>query len=181
MTNKRTCKMNKCRYHYPQLDGTDDCIYGAKTLGDFDKYKKPTNKSKCARCKNYKCRYIEYPLTINGIEYGDIEPWNVGLKPVRVRPCDDERTYFGVYLGYFPHLPSASFDEETGILKFNATGNPCIYIPELNKVVFGSGSWWSEIEDENDIKDITDELINDQWYVKLLKTEMIKESEKTDK
>ena len=37
------------------------------------------------------------------------------------------------------------------------------------------------IEDENDIQDITDELINDQWYVKLLKTEMIKESEKTDK
>ena len=181
MTNKRTCKMNKCRYHYPELNGTDNCTYGAKTLGDFDKYKKPTNKNKCAHCKKYKCRYIEYPLTINGIEYGNIKPWNVGLKPVRVRPCDNEKTYFGIYLGDFPHLPSASFDEETGILKFNAASNPCIYIPELKKVVFGSGSWWSEIEDENDIKDITDELINDQWYVKLLKAKMIKESDKTDK
>ena len=73
-------------------------------------------------------------------------------------------------------MPSANFDKETWILKFNAANNPCIYIPELNKVVFGSGSWWSEIEDENDIQDITDELINDQWYVKFLKAEMIKKA-----
>ena len=103
------------------------------------------------------------------------------LKPVRVRPCDDEKTYFGIYLGDFPHFQSASFDERTGMLKFNAANNPCIYIPELNKVVFGSGSWWSEIENANDIQDITDELINDQWYVKLLKAEMIKENEKAGK
>ena len=171
MNISKTCKMDKCIYHYPHLDGSDSCVYGAKTLGEYEEYKKPTNKDKCSHCKKYKCKYIEYPLTINGIEFGDIEPYGVTLKPVRVRPCDDEKTYFGIYLGNFPHLPSASFDEKTGILKFNAFGNPCIYVPELNKVVFGSGSWWSEIQDMNDIKDITDELINNQWYVKLFRAE----------
>ena len=163
--------MNKCRYHYPQLDGTDICAYRVKTLGDFDKYKKPTNKYKCALCKKYKSRYfIDYPLTIKGIEFVDIEPRNVGLKPVRVYPFDDKKTYFGIYLGNFPHMPCVIFDEETGMLKFNVENKPCIYIPELNKVLFGTESWWSDIEDENDIQDITE----------LLKTEKIKESEKFD-
>ena len=174
MNVKKTCKMNKCKYHWPHLDGSDSCLYGTKTVGEIGKNSIPTNKNKCAHCKKYKCRYIEYPLTINGIEFGDINPWNVSLKAVKVRPCDDETTYFGIYLGEFPHFPSASFSEETGILKFSAANNPCIFIPKLNKVVFGSGCWWGEIEDINEFSEISDEDINEQWYVKMLKAEFEK-------
>lgn len=62
----------------------------------------------------------------------------------------------------------------TGILKFSAANNPCIFIPKLNKVVFGSSCWWGEIEDINEFSEISDEDINEQWYIKMLKAEFEK-------
>jgi hypothetical protein len=31
-------------------------------------------------------------------------------------------------------------------------------------------SWWGVVESENNLKDITMDTINDQWYVKALKS-----------
>ena len=162
-------KTRKCRHYFPTLDGKYNCVFGAKTLGDYGKYSREITPKDCESCPNYKCRYIEYPLTVNGIETGKLEPW--GVKPClcRVRPCDDEKTYLGLYLGEFPCFPSVSFNEETGMLKFDAACNPCIYVPELKKVVWGCGSWWSRIESEEDLKDVTDEVIDGQFYVQMLK------------
>jgi hypothetical protein len=47
--------------------------------------------------------------------------------------------------------------------------NPAIYVPELRKIIFGCGSWWSEIESPDEIKDITDDDIENCWYVRLAK------------
>lgn len=52
--------------------------------------------------------------------------------------------------------------------------NPCILIPELNRIVFGAESWWSKIDESeiSNISEISDSCISNQWYIKLLK-EMI--------
>ena len=169
--NNNKSKLHRCRYCYPELDGSHLCIYGAKTIGDMDKYHKNTNKETCEACELFKSRYIEYPITVNGIEYGDLSPWNVKPSLVKVRLCEEEnspKTYLGIYLGEFPHFAHASLSEE-GILTFGAACNPCIYVPELEKVVWGSESWWSRISDVSELKDIADEDIENVWYVKLLK------------
>lgn len=141
----------------------------AKTLGDRVKMKKEINPEMCENCDRYKSRFIEFPLTISRLEIGAPEYWNVSLKPVRIRPCDGEKTYFGIYLGEFPRYMYSSFNEETEILKVSTVTNPCIFVPELEKVVFGDESWWSEIKPGEDIKDITNETIDGQWYMQLLR------------
>ena len=140
----------------------------AKTLGDRWKMKKEINPEICETCERYKSRFIEFPLMIKGLELRSPEYWNNSLKSVRIRPCGGENTYFGIYLGEFPRHMYAELNEETGILEVSTLTNPGIYVPELEKIVFGDESWWSEIEPGEDVKGITDETIKGQWYMKLL-------------
>mgnify|MGYP000282015848 FL=1 len=44
---------------------------------------------------------------------------------------------------------------------------------------FGAESWWSIIENPEELKDITDDDINSQWYVKALKAMHKEEPEET--
>ena len=46
--------------------------------------------------------------------------------------------------------------------------NPAMFVPELKKIIWGCGSWWSKIKSEGDLKQITDEDIKNTWYVKLV-------------
>ena len=89
---------------------------------------------------------------------------------VRVRPCADEyegKTYLGLYLG--DHATGFSFGKDNENIKFKwSSFNPCIYIFETKTVVHGMGSWWGLVDSEN-IKDITDETINNVPYVQILK------------
>lgn len=48
--------------------------------------------------------------------------------------------------------------------------NPAIFVPELNKIIWGMECWWSEIESIDKSKAITDKDIENQWYVQLLKS-----------
>lgn len=89
---------------------------------------------------------------------------------VKVRPVGDEyegKTYVGFLIGEVAMGSSISILEDKIQLNFSGY-NPAIFIPELKKVVFGYQSWWSEIESENELKDITDNDIQNVWYVKLL-------------
>lgn len=88
---------------------------------------------------------------------------------VAVRPVGDEKTYLGVMLGdYAP--PTLRFDRETGELTVGRSiGNPAMWVPDLNRVVMGWGSWWSEIKSADDLRQITDADIENVWYVKALK------------
>ena len=47
--------------------------------------------------------------------------------------------------------------------------NPAIFIPSLNKIVWGYGSWWGEIASAEKLHQITDSDIQNVWYVRALK------------
>lgn len=90
---------------------------------------------------------------------------------VMVRPCGKEyndKTYLGFLIGDVPLGSSVSIKDGKIQLEYSSY-NPAIYVPDLNKVVFGAESWWGAIESEEDFKNITDKDINDVWYVKAFK------------
>lgn len=123
---------------------------------------------------------IEYPITVKEILFGESEV----LKPkllfggkcgdfVSVRPCDPKygnKTYLGILIGELSLSPLVSWDKEKGALTIShAMHNPAIFVPDINAVVYGCGSWWGRIKSEADLKKITDADIENVWYVKALK------------
>lgn len=92
--------------------------------------------------------------------------------PVRVRSCKEghgTKTYFGILIGDVAR--TILHTAKDGVVTARpAYYNPAIIIPELGEIVYGSESWWSEIESEEDMgKLITDDTIQDVWYVQALK------------
>lgn len=54
-------------------------------------------------------------------------------------------------------------------IQLNWSGhNPAIFVPDLSEIIYGYNSWWSLIENEGELKEITNEDISNVWYVKLL-------------
>ena len=92
--------------------------------------------------------------------------------PVRVRSCREEhgnKTYFGILLGSMALSIGHSIDLDGNVTASYSSYNPAIFIPELNDIIYGCESWWGEIENEKELKElITDEVIGNVWYVKLL-------------
>jgi hypothetical protein len=43
------------------------------------------------------------------------------------------------------------------------------YVPDLDRVVWGYESWWGVIKGPEELKEITDEDIQNVWYVKAMK------------
>lgn len=91
---------------------------------------------------------------------------------VAVRPCGKEhegKTFLGMYLCA---APTTVYGEQKGdkiIIAMGEYTNPAIYVPELKKIVWGYESWWGEIKSKEDLHQITDEDINNCWYVRALK------------
>lgn len=121
---------------------------------------------------------VNLPLTINSIRF--VQPmkqskdFKVGTY-VSVRPVNPElkgKTYLGIYLGDLPTSmqQGAAFDDRNSELIIN-TGlpNPCIFLPDLDRVVWGYESWWGVIKSPEELKEITDEDIQNIWYVKAMK------------
>lgn len=131
----------------------------------------------CEECDKFESKYIEYPLTINGIENEPIntEPFLTNAKCgdlCEIKPCAkeyDEKSYIGFYIGNLPINIHSTFDLKTKILKNTTMTNPAIFVPELKKIVYGCESWWRKIESVEDFKGISEEDIDNTWYVKLLK------------
>ena len=122
----------------------------------------------------YDSRFIEYPITVNAIEqkpidYSDILYKNYVGKPVAVRLCNSDKTYFGLFLGELPSSSTVSLNKEN-ILTVNHMMNPAMFVPELNKIVFGYESWWMVLENEKDFQEISDADIENVWYVRALKS-----------
>ena len=130
----------------------------------------------CEACEHFRSKFIEYPITINGIDIdhdtSSLRASDIG-KIVRVRPCAEEcsgKTYIGIFLGDLPHNPLISLDEKSGMLKIRPMMNPAMYVPDLKKIIYGYESWWKIVENDQELdKDITDETIHNQWYVQLAK------------
>ncbi len=124
---------------------------------------------------------IEYPIEVIGIDFGPkpvysdkplFSPKIVG-KFVSVRPCDpeyDNKTYLGLYIGDIALTNCITYHKATKRLEvLNGMFNPAIFVFDLNKVIFGCGSWWGEIKSEEQLRQITDTDIDNVWYVKALK------------
>ena len=92
---------------------------------------------------------------------------------VAVRPCNERfknKTYLGIYIAEVSISATLFKDNpETDELKLLPHYNPMIFIPDLNEIVFGCGSWWKLINNEEKLKQITDADIENVWYVKALK------------
>lgn len=161
-------KIHRCKYTHIELS---DCVYKCK----YNHLKEITEKD-CEECVNFKSRFIEYPIQVDKVEndFSDDGYYtrNCG-KLVKVRPCCDsgekEKTYLGIYLGEQIIGCSTGYNSEKHVLTNRAFRNPAIFVPELSKIVYGCESWWGFIENTEEIKDITDEDIENQWYVQLLK------------
>ncbi len=148
------------------------CLKG-KTLGDLNDDCEVFNED-CEKCSYYKSRRIEYPIQVDEIKFEKptkIKSSRAGSF-VKIRPCAEEyegKTYLGLYLGNQPAWNSASYDDEDKILTVKSVCNPAIFVFELKKIIYGMESWWSVIENPEDIKDISDMDINNVWYVRLLR------------
>lgn len=165
-------KIRRCAFSHYNLGGNYTCVQA----GWGDDQVVPTDKDKCAKCKLFKSRYIEYPLTINGIKTEKIKynkPWQHPMGSlVGIRPCGKrykDKTYLGIYLGDLPKGSYIKFNRESGILTVDTLNNPAIYVPELRKIIFGCESWWYAIENEDQLREISDDDINNTWYVRMAK------------
>lgn len=126
-------------------------------------------------CDKYKSMYIEYPIKVSKInvnadkdEYKDSRTG----KFAKIRPCGEEyggKTYLGLYLGEMPVGHRISHNLDTNELNVSFSTNPGIFVFDLNKVVYGMESWWGIIDNEEDLKEISNSDIDNVWYVKVLK------------
>jgi len=129
---------------------------------------------------------IKCPIEIDKLNIGrerkGFQTAKVGTM-VKIRPCGEkyeDKTFLGIYLGDMQISVNVFYDSHEKSLTFAPHNNPAIYVPDLEEVIWGCGSWWSPIESEEQLgKDISDEDIQNVWYVKALK--QISEIEKNKK
>ena len=182
--NKEKNKREKCKFCHPSIDsealknGNKNCV-----MFKCFKHRKEdgscyiVNNEICEKCEDFKSKYIEYPLTISDINcenerFKDIyNDKNCG-KYVGVRICEEnnEETYLGIFLGDFPFMNSVTHNRKTNVLNVYPVCNPAIFIPKLNRIVFGMESFWYELESPEDLEQITNEDIDNVWYVQAFKT-----------
>lgn len=169
-------KIRRCKFSHYHLKGTYACVQA----GWDDDQVVETDEQKCEACELFKSRYIEYPITVTNIAKEKIEynkdtfNGEIGML-VAVRPCSENKTFVGIFLGNLPLSIMIHHNSETGVLTAETLNNPAIFVPDLRKIIFGCGSWWHRIENEEQLREITDEDINNTWYVKALK-EMSKDN-----
>lgn len=174
-------KMEKCRYQFSLPDKDDAGNFKVTHLCKKDGMGidgVETTEEKCEGCEFFKSKFIEYPITVNSIDTSPIE-YNYALfnevgSLVKIRPCAEEynnKTYLGVLLGDLPVSHRVTFKESEGVLSVKDTSNPAIYVFELKKIIFGYESWWGVIPnlDKENLQDISDEDINNTWYVKIMR------------
>lgn len=92
--------------------------------------------------------------------------------PVKVRSCLAEHgtdTHFGILLGEVPLHMGHSVSDNGVVTASMSHHNPAIYVPALKAVVYGCQSWWGEIDSQEELQEvITNDTINDIWYVQML-------------
>lgn len=111
----------------------------------------------------YRTLLVEESLPVNKAQCGT---------PVKIRSCKKEhgdKTYFGILIGDIPRTISHRIDSEGNLIASLSLYNPAIFVPELNDIVFGMEAWWTPIDDEKELDGmITDEAVQNIWYVKIL-------------
>ena len=128
--------------------------------------------------QNFEYLYIQYPIEVSKINTENFtnkshsyQNSEIG-KFVKIAPCAEEykgKTYLGLYLGELPIGPHITHNSDTKELCISTTKNPAIFVFDLNKIVYGMESFWEIIECEEQLKEITNEDIQNIWYMKALK------------
>ena len=162
MDTRQMSRCARCRNHHYDFEQKFFCRLGHQDVFSMQKDE--------GECPDFKSRYLEFPLAVQGIELRGCLPSmrEVG-KLVRVRLCDDDKTYLGVYLGELARAPMAYTRSDSQNLIVSLYQNPALYVPALSRIVWGDESWWSIIESEDDLRDISNDDIASQWYVRLAK------------
>jgi len=101
-------------------------------------------------------------------------------KPVSVRLAGEDKTYLGVYVGEIAYEIFGEYKIAEEEATLHGKYNPAIFVPDLGRIVFGFESWWGIIEDPDQLREITDEDIENVWYVQAIKALANKESEDRD-
>lgn len=167
-------KESRCRYCHRYMGKNHDeshCVAD----GWEDDNVRTVNEEICEACDRFESKYIEYPLTINGIENRKMDFTGLGHKCgelCEIKPCGEEydgKSYIGIYLGDLPIAIHTCYDKESGILSNGTMNNPAIFVPELKKIIYGCESWWRTIKSVEDFTGISEEDIENTWYVKLLR------------
>lgn len=167
-------RLSRCLYCHQYMGKNHDENHCVKDGWDDDKIRNVTAEE-CEKCESFESRNIEFPLTINGIKNKPIDTTGVGHKCgalCEIKPCEEEyegKSYLGIYLGDLPIAITTSLDPKTKILENGTMRNPAIFVPGLKKVIYGCESWWREIDSIEDFKGISEEDIENMWYVKLLR------------
>lgn len=139
----------------------------------------------CFACRGSRRRPLTWPWVVTGATIGRdqdsggaadlaLRPCAMrrGVKWVSVRPVQEQyggKTYLGILLGELPLSLTASLDRTSGVMTLEPTQfNPAIYVPDLHRVICGIESWWGAIKTPADLRKISDDDINNAWYVRAL-------------
>lgn len=175
-------KQKRCRYCHRFMGRNYDESHCVADGWEDDKVKIVTEEE-CEKCDFFESKFIEYPLTIQGIENRKIDTkgmYETGSL-CEISPCKKEyegKSFLGIYLGDLPIRIHTTYDRKSGILNNFAMTNPAIFVPELKKIIYGMESWWRIIEKPEDFKGISKEDIENTWYVKMLRNMEQKEEDK---
>ena len=167
-------KQERCRFCHRFMGKNHDEVHCVVDGWEDDKVK-IVAEEECEKCDSFESKFIEYPLTIQGIENQKIEArgtYEMGSL-CEISPCGKEyegKSFLGIYLGDLPIGIHTTYDRKSGILNNFAMTNPAIFVPELKKIVYGMESWWRIIEKPEDFKGISKEDIENTWYVKMLRS-----------
>ena len=127
------------------------------------------DKAKIERCKyshpHFKNNSIEYHCVVDGWEDDKVRICKKG-------ECESCQKFKSKYVEYpitVHEIENKPID--TSGLGINSTmNNPAIFVPELKKIIYGCESWWKTIRSVDEFSKISNEDINNTWYVKLLQS-----------
>lgn len=166
-------KIDECKHSVPDFYKEDGKVHVRHFCSLMEN--KEVSEAKCEECEHFKSRFIEFPITVNQINTDsgyDYYKEKVG-KLVKIRPCAEEyenKTYLGLFLGSLPTgTPSVSYNRNTQELNVRPMNNPAVFVFDLNKIIYGYESFWGFIENPEEVKEITDDDIDNIWYMKLLR------------
>ncbi|MFJ8531146.1 hypothetical protein [Bacillus sp. NPDC094106] len=177
VVNCERCKHHGIEYGNSFTDLKAVCKKGQRDFSDIPDGKYKEEIAKQIDCSEFISKFIEYPLEISGIDKPNdkairTETYNGKCgQLVKVRPCNEKyggKTYLGIFLGDADIGLFISHNPESKELSIKRHYNPAIFVPELQEIIYGAGSWWGKINSEEELKEITDADINDVWYLKLL-------------
>lgn len=161
-----TSRMYKCRHAFPDLK------YDCNVYMHCNSKNCQITKNDCENCEQFKSRFIEYPITVSKINK-DITQRSIYKDDIgkwcEVRIAGEKETRFGVLIGELPIDIIISHNCKTNELNLSFLSNPAIFVPELNRIVYGAESWWRIIDPDKQTPKITDDDINKQWYVQAAK------------